>query len=71
MATETTNERRFECFLKEMKECHGDPEDSHIAADDILCRLVLEMSWDFDDDSVADVVEEILEAWRKVPKWYA
>lgn len=35
-------------------------EESHIAADDILCELLLNLGFD-----------KIVDAYNKIPKWYA
>lgn len=38
----------------------GDPEADHCRADDLLCELLTEIGY-----------WEVVEAWRKVEKWYA
>lgn len=46
--------------LAEALRCGGDPEAAHDMADTALCDFLMGLGY-------ADVVE----AWNKVPKWYA
>lgn len=50
----------FKVILREISGDDVDVEAAHQDADDVLCDLLTALGF-------ADVVEE----WRKVPKWYA
>lgn len=43
--------------LRELGSPDIDPEDAHIEADSLLCELLAD--------------PEIVDAWRKIPKWYS
>lgn len=45
--------------MKDLQQ-YGDPEGAHSQADDLLCEVLIALG-------ERDLVEE----WRKVPKWYA
>lgn len=46
--------------IARLQELPGDPEYDHAEADRVLCQLLLAIGFD-----------DVVEAWRKVPKWYA
>ena len=49
-------------YLERLKDLEGsgDPEYAHGEADDILCGILKDLG-----------LEEIVEAYDKIPKWYA
>ena len=55
-------EKLKELSLAEMKELasFGDDEQGHIRADDMLCELLVQLG-----------CEDIVDAYKKVHKWYA
>ncbi len=57
-----TNKELHPSYLERLKELQesGDAEYAHGEADDILCDILKDLGF-----------EEIVEAWDKVPKWYA
>ena len=48
-------------FIEELKEIqkYTNVEDAHVEADNILCRVLIELEYD-----------EIVEEYRKIDKWY-
>lgn len=55
-----TREQVLEKLVKAQEFSKGDPEAAHSIADRVLCDLLIDIGY-------ADVVE----AYRKVRKWYA
>lgn len=52
----------LENYLAKLKEYaeSDDPEDAHCGADRVLCEIVSKLGY-----------QEIINAWKEVPKWYA
>lgn len=47
--------------LKVLVRCaEFDPEAAHVEADKVLCNLLVSLGY-----------EDVVEAWHKVPRWYA
>jgi hypothetical protein len=70
----TTSERLAEITrelqaMAELPESGQDVEASHVAADKLLIEA-LRLTWN-QDVFATHQVEDIIEAWNGVPKWYA
>lgn len=62
MTQEEDRRSRIADYVAEIeRQCmFGDAEADHSRADDLLCELLAELGY-----------QEVVEAWRKVDKWYA
>lgn len=49
-----------ELIAKMQEMCYGNREDGHVSADYFLCAMLKHLGF-----------EKLVDAWEKVPKWYA
>jgi hypothetical protein len=57
-----TEETRAAKAVKELEACsrNADTEHAHVVADGVLCKFLEDLGW-----------PEVVEAYRRVPRWYA